>query len=50
MYINEIIVFYVIRQSSCLLPMHYHKNLKLSEKEFVNNEINFLDLKMNKTL
>lgn len=49
MYINEIIVFYVIRQSSYLLPMHYHKNLKLSENKFVNNGINFLNLKMNKT-
>lgn len=44
-YNNDIIVFYMKRQSSYLLPAHYHKNLQLSKNELVDDEFNFFDLK-----
>lgn len=43
-YIDDIIMFYIKRKSSYLLPERYHKNLLLSENEIVDNAINFLHL------
>lgn len=41
-----LLLFYMKRQSSYLLPVHYHKNLQLSKNELADNEIHFLDLKI----